>query len=166
MSSFLDEEAREQQLLTPRRCKRAISSDDSSSELSGAESDISLEVPLQNTKRSHTVKATKANKRALSLEGYQPTTEDKRRKPNTPQVKTSALGNASELLLEEIKKTNKILSNLTNRIKRTEKRVKTIEDQVSNCSSSSTDVPSTPVRKKVDVPGEVRVSDLLLCALP
>ena len=67
----------------------------------------------------------------------------------------------AEKVLKEMRKTNKILANLTNRIKSTEKRVKQIEEQMSSRSSSSTDAQVTPKRKSTPVPDEVRVSSYL-----
>lgn len=61
MSCYLDVEAQDDLVgRTPRRSKTAIISDDSGSELSSNESDLSLEIPLQNSGRSQSAKTEAA----------------------------------------------------------------------------------------------------------
>ena len=146
MSYFLDFEPDEDLVRRTgtSRLKPTIQSDsESEAELSAIDSDVSLELPIQ--------KPPKKKSKKLSLDTQ---VENERAQGEKWQNITSG----SSKVLEEIKKTNKILCNLTNRVKRTEKRIKVIEDQVSNCSSSSTDFQVTPKKKKADVPDEVRVS--------
>ncbi len=139
MACFLNSEAAEDVVRRPRRLKRAIlSGSESEAEISAidsAASDDNLEFHIRKKKRSLDTQ--------IESEGTQ---REKRQKSRA----------GSSEVLEELKKTNKILGDLTNRMRKTERRMKAIEDQVSNCSSSSTDV--TPKKKKTAVPDEVRVS--------
>ena len=62
-------------------------------------------------------------------------------------------------VLEAVEKNNELLLSLVGRVKRTEKRLKTIERQVDSTSPSS-EIDSTPGKRstrKKDVPIEVRV---------
>ena len=82
--------------------------------------------------------------------------------PNPKRSRTDKSEGPSVAVLAEIQKTNQILSSLVQRVKKTEKRVKQIETQISSGSGTSggvaSDVVSTPSRsRKKFVPDEVRV---------
>lgn len=68
-----------------------------------------------------------------------------------------------QALMSEVQKSNKLLLCLVNRVKKTEKRLKEVEDHLKNSPNSSSSSGSTPTRRKRDVPGEVRVSGESLC---
>ena len=61
------------------------------------------------------------------------------------------------IILSEVRKTHQILLDLTTRLKKTEKRVKTIEEKMNSRADSSISVTPKSSRNK-DIPQEVRVS--------
>jgi len=65
---------------------------------------------------------------------------------------------ATTLLMDEVKRSNKILLSLVSRVKKTEKRLKDVEEQLKKTPDNSSS-GSTPRRiRQKDVPEEVRVS--------
>lgn len=65
---------------------------------------------------------------------------------------------ATNLLMDEVKRSNKILLSLVSRVKKTEKRLKDVEEQLKKTPDNSSP-GSTPRRvRQKDVPEEVRVS--------
>ncbi len=62
--------------------------------------------------------------------------------------------------LKELEKTNALLSKLLGRMKKTEERVRGLEDKIvssASSSSSSTSTPRRPPSRRKNVPPEVRV---------
>ena len=68
---------------------------------------------------------------------------------------------SNDQVLKEVQKSNKLLLTLVHRVEKTERRLKVVEDKLTNESTSSSGADSTPSRKcsskKKDVPDEVRV---------
>lgn len=66
---------------------------------------------------------------------------------------------SDSVLMDELKKNNKLLRTLVHRVKKTEKGLKDVQMQLKNNSSSESTPGSTPKRpRNKDVPDEVRVS--------
>ena len=71
---------------------------------------------------------------------------------------TQSLGGIEKALLES----NKLLKGVLHRVDKCEKQIRSFESKLEE-SVSSTSVGSTPSRKKVQVPEEVRVRDWYMC---
>ena len=71
---------------------------------------------------------------------------------------TKSLGGIEKALLES----NKLLKGVLHRVDKCEKQISSFESKLEE-SVSSTSVGSTPSRKKVQVPEEVRVRDWYMC---
>ena len=71
---------------------------------------------------------------------------------------TQSLGGIEKALLES----NKLLKGVLHRVNKCEKQIRSFESKLEE-SVSSTSVGSTPSRKKVQVPEEVRVRDWYMC---
>ena len=98
MSCYLDVEAQDDLVgRTPRRSKTAIISDDSGSELSGNESDLSLEIPLQTSGISQSAKTVKPPMKRPVMEDS--SRSGKRRRLSTIEPEAE---NSDSLLLEEL----------------------------------------------------------------
>ena len=78
----------------------------------------------------------------------------------TPPAKKSV---SSSKILEELQKTNDVIKELVSKVKKTDKRVRAMEEQLKAGASSSSSSSSTPKRNRSrDVPDEVRVSRFCL----
>ena len=71
---------------------------------------------------------------------------------------TQSLGGIEKALLES----NKLLKGVLHRVDKCEKQIRSFESKLEE-SVSSTSIGSTPSRKKVQVPEEVRVRDWYMC---
>ena len=152
MSYYLDKEADEQLSSTSR--KRSFlsseSSDDEGEGGYGSDNSEIFDYPISKYQAPE-----KSKKRGK--ENGQGSSTKKRRKEAGSRPERD-LSSIQISMLQEMKKTNKILSNLTNRVKGTEKRLTDIENQLSQPSASSTDTATPKRNKKADVPDGVRVS--------
>ncbi len=182
MSYFIDREAAV--VDDSRKDDSLLSGEDddlaSSSSSEGSDQDISLvrSIPLPQRKRSSHVlgssededhsKHSKKKKRAIPTRPRRPLSQKfdasvnpGRRDSVTPAITNKE--NGAEQLVDEVKRSNKILRCLVDRVKKTEKRLKEVEDQLKktsdNLTSSNSSCGSTPkISRKKDVPEEVRVS--------
>ena len=142
MSRFLDLEA-----VADRGKKsggRSNYSDVDSSDLeriSDSEGQESEPVPIQSRKRA--IPLSSDSDPDLSVQSIQ--------KPKRSKDKNY------DLVLEELQKSNRILSVLVERVRKTEKRLKVIEENVSNSAVASGTPSRKSYRRKNDVPDEVRV---------
>ena len=103
-------------------------------------------------------------KRAKVIQGAEGRKKEKHRKHSGHAV---APGRENETL-HELQKTNELLVQLVGRMKKTEKRVKSIEDRLLSPSGNSSSCGSTPQRhqsRHKSVPSEVRVSIFVLCMI-
>lgn len=67
-------------------------------------------------------------------------------------------GGKDDEVMCELKEMNKILLSLSERMKKTEKRMKTMEEKITSTSPSSSSCVTPKSSRKKDVPQEVRVS--------
>ena len=86
-------------------------------------------------------------------------TDHQQGKKRRRQSKSKYTGNENAFLVE-MKKNNDILTSLVKKMKRHDKRLESIENQLEKCTQSSSSSPATPRRPSLrkDVPCEVRVS--------
>lgn len=164
MSIFLDREA----IDDGSKVGESVSYVDSASE--DAESESENEPPQVQKKKkvssSAICKKFRASQIAIERSRQQGGTSNKENLPITNNKENLPITNeesAYQLLMDEVKRSNKLLLCLVKRVKNTENRMKEVEDQLKKNSDTPTSNSNSPGstskgRRNRNVPDEVRVS--------
>ena len=144
---------------SPTTSKQALGDSQLAAKLKRTTAEVSqgdLNAAVDKESAASTPPQTKRPKLIQGAEGRRKR-EKRRERPN---IAVSS-GTENETLHHELQKTNELLVQLVGRMKKTEKRVKTIEDTLLSPSGNSSSCGSTPQRyqsRRKSVPPEVRVS--------